>query len=212
MIPIYIICAVLLLIFLVIINKTREGMELPEIANIAQVFVDNELLTVEKIEKINDKIRDKLISDPEILATMESSDLSDTSKLEKVYGMSIDMLFNQRMTAPSIYSTYTIDQKLTSTEFVKILSILYDETIEDATTKINLIKVMNIKDRELLAIIDNPTTSDNVKLFGKELDGEEIITTDTVEQNLISPPPIPSSSNKKSKKGKKGNNNKKKKK
>jgi hypothetical protein len=213
MIPIYIICAVLLLIFLVIINKTREGMELFEIAHIAQVFVDKELLTVEKIDKLNDKIRDKFITDPEILATMETPDLSDTLKLEKIYGMSVDMLFNQRMTAPSVYSSYTIDQKLNSTEFINILNILYDETNEDPTTKINLIKAMQIKDRELLAIVDNATLSDNVKLFGKELDGDEIITIDTIEQNLMNPPQIPQqSSNKKGKKGKKGDNNKKKKK
>ena len=59
---------------------------------------------------------------------------------------------------------------------------------------------MNIKDPYLLTIIDNTTTSDNVKLFGKELDGEEVITTDNIEQNLVNPPPIPEEPSKSSKK------------
>ena len=217
MIPIYIICAVLLLIFLVIINKTREGLELIETASIAQVYINSELLDTDKIEQLNDKKNNKLISDPEIVATLESTDLSDSAKLEKIYGMSIDTLFNQRMTQ-SIYSTFSQEKRLDSTAFKKILGIIYDESIDDATTKINLIKVLNITDPYLLTIIDNTTTSDNVKLFGKELDGDEIISTDTIEQNLINPPPIPeqksSSKNKKLKKKLKGLNfnNKKKKK
>ena len=217
MIPIYIICAVLLLIFLVIINKTREGLQLIETANIAQVYTNNELLDTDKIEQLNDKKNNKLISDVEIVAVLESTDLSDSAKLEKIYGMSIDTLFNQRMTQ-SIYSTFSQEKRLDSTAFKKILGIIYDESIDDATTKINLIKVLNITDPYLLKIIDNTTTSDNVKLFGKEIDGDEIISTDTIEQNLINPPPIPedksSSKFKKLKKKLKGLNfnNKKKKK
>jgi hypothetical protein len=199
MIPLFIICAFLLLVFLIIINKTREGLQFSEVANIAQVYTNNELLDTDKLEQLNDKKNNKIISDTEIIAILESTDLSESQKLEKIYGLSLDTLFNQRMTE-SIYSTFPQSKRLDSTAFKNILAILYDESIDDPSVKITSIKEMNIKDPYLLTIIDNTTTSDNVKLFGKELDGEEIITTDNIEQNLVNPPPIPEEPSKSSKK------------
>jgi hypothetical protein len=199
MIPLFIICAFLLLVFLIIINKTREGLQFSEVANIAQVYTNNELLDTDKLEQLNDKKNNKIISDTEIIAILESTDLSESQKLEKIYGLSLDTLFNQRMTE-SIYSTFPQSKRLDSTAFKNILAILYDESIDDPSVKITSIKEMNIKDPYLLTIIDNTTTSDNVKLFGKELDGEEVITTDNIEQNLVNPPPIPEEPSKSSKK------------
>ena len=121
---------------------------------------------------------------------MESSDFSDDAKLTKVYEKSIDPVMNNRMSKPSIYSELKDNERLDSTKFKQILSILYNETIDDPTTKITLIKELNIKDPHLLKIIDDPTKSDNVKLFGKEFEGDELISSDNIEENLKNPPKI----------------------
>ena len=183
-------------------------MELSEIGNISQVIINNEISDVEKIEQLNDKKNNKIISDPEAVAVLDTADFSDSVKLQKIYGMSIDTLYQQRITAPSVYSTMSQDKILDSTTFKKILGIMYDDTIDEPSNKIILIKLLNITDPYLLPILDNPTTSDNVKLFGKELDGEELITSDSFEENFKNPPPIPSSNNR-GKKGKKGKKKKK---
>ena len=208
MIPFYIMCAILLLFFVILINKTIEGMEIKELSNIAQVYMDPEATTLEKIELLNDKIKNNFITNQEIISIMESSDFSDDAKLTKVYEKSIDPVMNNRMSKPSIYSELKDNERLDSTKFKQILSILYNETIDDPTTKITLIKELNIKDPHLLKIIDDPTKSDNVKLFGKELDGEELISSDNIEENLKNPPKIKINSTTQNKKTNKKKKNK----
>ena len=190
MIPFYIMCAILLLFFVILINKTREGMEIQELSNIAQVYMDPEATTLEKIELLNDKIKNNFITNQEIISIMESSNFSDDAKLNRIYEKSIDPVMNERMSKPSVYSELKENERLDSTKFKQILSILYNENIEEPSTKITLIKELNIKDPHLLKIIDDPTKSDNVKLFGKELDGDELITSDNIEENLKNPPKI----------------------
>jgi len=209
MIPFYIMCAILLLFFVILINKTREGMEIQELSNIAQVYMDPEATTVEKIELLNDKIKNNFITNQEIISIMESSNFSDEAKLTRIYDKSIDPVMNDRNSKPSVYSELKENERLDSTKFKQILSILYNENIDDPTTKITLIKELNIKDPYLLKIIDDPTKSDNVKLFGKELDGDELISSDNIEENLKNPPKIkinsttqPKKTNKKNKKNK----------
>jgi hypothetical protein len=198
-------CAILLLFFLILISKTIEGMEIKEVSNIAQVYMDSDLTNIDKIELLKDKIKDNSISNQDIISIMESSDFADDVKLQKIYNISIDTLFNKRMESPSIYSTLGPTERLDSTKFKQIISILYNDNIEDPTTKITLIKTLNIKDPYLLKIIDDPTKSDNVKLFGKEIDGEELILSENIEENIKMPPLIKISkqSEKKNKKKKK---------
>lgn len=204
MIPFYIICAILLLFFLILIGKTIEGMEIKEVSNIAQVYMDSETTPIDKIEQLNDKIKNNFITNQEIISIMESSDFSNDAKLQKIYDISIDAVFNARMEAPSIYSTLGPTERLDSTKFKQIISILYNDDIEDPSTKLTLIKELNIKDPYLLKIIDDTTKSDNVKLFGKEIDGEEIVSSENIEENLKMPPLIKiSTQSQKSKKSEK---------
>lgn len=196
MVPFIIIVAFLFLLFTLIISKTIEGMEdaeqptLKEMSILARVYMNDDPIT-EKLEEIKTNINDKIIIDPEIISIINSSDFTDSEKIEKTYDMTVGDLFNKRM---KIQKNLPRNKILDSTQHTKIISILYDETIEEAKTKLNLIKLLFITDDKLLAIIDNTQISENARLFGKNIDEDTIITTENIEENLINTPEPPRTS------------------
>ena len=147
MIPFYIICAIILLFFLILINKTLEGMEIKEYSYIAQTFMDPDATTDElKIDQLTEKIKNNEITNQDLISIIESSDFTNNQKINKIYDTTIDILHKLRNTSPSVYSDMSPNERLDSTKFKQILSILYNPNIEDSSTKMTLIKELNIKD------------------------------------------------------------------
>jgi len=195
MVPFCIICAILLIFFLLIINKTLEGMsdlniQAKDVAKILKVTtnvdIDN---TADKIDQIKGNTD---FVDPSIIEILNNPDTTNQEKLD-ILNDKIKILDDNYRRPESIVSLYnetTPSKPLNSTEFKQILTLIFDDDITDEL-KVERIKAMNIRYNEVLSIIDNQTLSARVKLLGMEEDGEIPVTQDTVLNALLNPPIIP---------------------
>jgi hypothetical protein len=201
MVPFSIICALLLLFFLLLINKTLEAMtdlniQAKDISKIAKVTInmDPNNTNDDKISDINN-ISDFV--DTTILDIINNPDTTNQQKLD-ILNKRIDDLYNYYRRPESIVSKYsesTPSKPLNSTEFKQILVIIFDDDIED-DLKVARIKALNIRYNEILTIIDDTTIPSRVKLIGMDED-DVVITQNTVLNALINPPLVPVKKDKK---------------
>lgn len=204
MVPFCVICAILLLVFLIIINKTIEGMlTISEASHIAQVFLNDNLTANEKIEELKSKKESGIITDEIIINDLYTPDYPDNStRLDYVYEDSLQTLYNERIDGNSVYSIRPETDRLNSKQFNQVVSYLFDDSLDEPTKILKIKQINNLNDAELLAILDNPSLSESVKLYGKEEGDDVIITTNTLINLMENPPQLPNrpSKNKKKKK------------
>jgi hypothetical protein len=170
--------AVIFLIFLVIINKTIEGLTISDADGLSEIIFKEDKSSVKS--KI-DNIKSLEIKDDAINEILNDTEIKDKDKIDKLQTY-ICNLVNERNENPSSkYLNNSPEEKLSCSDFTKILNVVgvIDINVSDYNAKMNDIKSLQLTDKAFLDVINNKTLDDRAK-FNSTTEDKKTLPNDSI--------------------------------
>jgi hypothetical protein len=177
-IPFSIICACLLLFFLIIINKTLEGLNLEEAGKVSNVLLDTTIGNTEKVRVLKDLIK----VDQNIIGDLNNEAYDDEDKIIAINDRLYTLLENRNTNEDSAYSEKESQELINFYTFKKILNLVYSK-LNDLSDKdkIDVLKTYDIPESDINIAIENNSYA-KYKLY--EINLEDNDEEEPPEENI----------------------------